>query len=233
MFIEKKLLKVLPRFFTANGTAEGLVTVSDVSGFFVKQQVSIQATGRETLFLEIKRVISNTQFYVGPKGNINNRTDLSAYLLSNMPNIQASEQDRPTITLQDHERAVYVEEPVVAKRSILVDELGRYYNDNNPLPVEFGSGATESLRILNLNLVLSNTNYILTLPDKTRRFEIKLRDNQGPLRFYDPINTAEFITIPKGAVYSNDAILPNNFQITVQSSQANSVLEVLAWVQNM
>lgn len=143
MFIEKKLLSVAPVLFTSNGTDKGLVTVNSIKGFFVKQKVTVKSISPVRVqLLEIKRVISDTQMLVGPPGQINAREDLSVYTISSGASIEAAEQDRPGITTADHERAVYVEEPVVAKRQILVDEKGDYYNADNRLPVNIDADIT-------------------------------------------------------------------------------------------
>jgi hypothetical protein len=71
---------------------------------------------------------------VGPiAGNINTFTNLSAYTTVASARVFANEQRRPTITSDDFERAVYEEEPTVAKRVILVDEFGNRINEDNPL----------------------------------------------------------------------------------------------------
>jgi hypothetical protein len=132
---EKRFAAVPAQVFTADGGANGSVSIADVRLFKVKQQVVITATGQTNLELEVKRIVNSTSMIVGPiAGNINAFTNLSAYTTAAGASIFANEQRRPTITSDDFERAVYEEEPVVAKRVILVDELGNKYDDNNPLP---------------------------------------------------------------------------------------------------
>jgi hypothetical protein len=75
---------------------------------------------------------------VGPKsGNINATTDVSSYTMALGANISANEQKRPTIGADDFERAVYEEEPTVAKRVVMVDKFGNKYDNTNPLPIAF------------------------------------------------------------------------------------------------
>lgn len=136
MAIERKLGLVSPVLFTSNGTAGGLVTVPDTKGFVVKAQVVLTANTLPNLQLEIKRVLSSTQFLVGEKGKIEQRANIQAYTTALNSSIYQPEQDRPGIMQEQHERAVYAEEPIMAKRSILVDEYGRYYNSQNPIPVD-------------------------------------------------------------------------------------------------
>lgn len=133
---EKRFALVPAQVFTADGGANGSVSIADTRLFKVKQQVVITATGQPNLdTLEVKKVLSLTQMIVGPQtGNINTFTDLSAYTTVAGARIFANEQKRPQISADDFERAVYEEEPTVAKRVILVDELGNKYDDDNPLP---------------------------------------------------------------------------------------------------
>jgi hypothetical protein len=63
------------------------------------------------------------------------------------PFVYAVVQDRPSIAPADYERAVYAEEPIVAKRVIMVDEFGNYYNEDNPFPInaEFSGSLSVNL----------------------------------------------------------------------------------------
>lgn len=135
MAFEKRFAAVPTQIFTANGGANGSVSIADTSLFKVKQQVVITATGQQNLELEVKKVLSPTSMIVGPiTGSINTFTDISAYTTAASANIFANEQKRPTIIDHEFERAVYEEEPAVAKRVILVDQFGNKYDDDNPLP---------------------------------------------------------------------------------------------------
>lgn len=132
---EKRFAAVPAQVFTADGGANGSVTIANTRLFKVKQQVIITATGQPNLELEVKKVLSATSLIVGPSpGPITAFKDLSAYTTVASAQIFANEQKRPTIDADSWERAVYEEEPVVAKRVILVDDLGNKYDDDNPLP---------------------------------------------------------------------------------------------------
>lgn len=135
MSLEKRFAAVPPQLFTVNGTANGVVTITDSSLFKVKQVVIVASTARSNLELEVKNVMSPTEIVVGPRtGNIFATTDISAYLTTDGANIFANEQKRPVITADEFERATYEEEPTVAKRAILVDEFGNKITQSNPLP---------------------------------------------------------------------------------------------------
>lgn len=149
--LEKRFPAVVPQSFTADGSPNGVVTIADTRLFKVKQHVKIAGTSLPTLSsIEVKEVLSITQMVVGPvSGSILTTTDVSQYTLAASSYIYCPDaQKRPNITADDFERAVYEEEPVVAKRVILVDDLGDKYNQNNPLPVAFdGTVSIGNVRI--------------------------------------------------------------------------------------
>lgn len=136
--LEKRLGAVSPQVFTANGGTNGVITIADTSPFRVKQEVFLSATSLPSLNdIEVKVVLSSTQLAVGPKsGNINARTDVSAYTTSLGAFIAANEQKRPSIPFEEFTRATYEEEPVVATRVVPVDQLGNIRNQDNPLPIK-------------------------------------------------------------------------------------------------
>lgn len=167
---EKRFAAVSAQLFTANGGTNGSISIADARLFKVKQHVIVSATGQTNLELEVKKVTSSTSMIVGPiTGSINTFTDLSAYTTASTASVFANEQRRPTITSDDFERAVYEEEPIVAKRVILVDELGNKYDTANPLPTNatvIGSVASTnattsiSASASNQTLLAANSNRI-------------------------------------------------------------------------
>jgi hypothetical protein len=134
--LEKSFPAVSPQLFTANGTANGVITIPDTRLFKVKQHIQITGTGLLTLNLEVKEVASINEMTVGPvNGSILATTDVSAYTTAVAAAVGCpAPQKRPTIGADDFERAVYEEEPVVAKRVILVDQYGRPMGgEDNPI----------------------------------------------------------------------------------------------------
>lgn len=119
--IEKLWSAVAPVQLTAAGNSRGLVTVTSTSGFKVKMTVTI-ADGPNNQLLEVKRVVNATQMFLGEKGDIKLRSDLSSFPAGSI--VWALEQPRNSIPLQEIDRATYEEEPAVARRTILVDQLG-------------------------------------------------------------------------------------------------------------
>jgi len=137
MALEKRFEAIPAQSFTADGTTDGLITVADATEYKVKQLVILSATSLPDLDqIEIKRVDSKTQMYVGPKGgSIDARTNISAYTVALGAAIIANEQIRTPIPQESIQRAVYEEEPTVALRVMPVDELGNDYSVDNPFPV--------------------------------------------------------------------------------------------------
>jgi hypothetical protein len=135
--LEKRFIAVPNQYILADGSVDGILVVPDASLFKVKQEVYIGGNTLPNLNdIEVKRVISPTQIAIGPKkGNIDARSDLSAYTLAKNCFIAANEQKRPSVPLEEFTRAVYEEEPTVAQRTVLVDKYGRRYDNENPLPV--------------------------------------------------------------------------------------------------
>jgi hypothetical protein len=132
------------KWFTASvalsvdGTAQGKLTVSDASGFYVKSKIRVTSNTQPALSLEIKRIEGTTDIYVGDiTADINHRVDMSAYLVADSAAIVLNEQIIPTIKPEDIRQAIYAREPIVADRNVLVDKYGRYYDGANPIPVEF------------------------------------------------------------------------------------------------
>jgi hypothetical protein len=215
MFFERKLVAVPPVLVTANGTANGLITVSSVRGFRVKQQVLIKATGGLIIPATVQKVISDTQIYLGPaKGpsykSINDRIDLTSVFLSNTPTLEAAEQERINITFEDRQRAMYVEEPVVAQRSILVDDLGRYYGTANPVPVRLSDGS------INIGTVNAELEVQLSHQDN----DPNVGDIHDSVRIGNGIY--EMTVNPDGSINTNNA-LPFGASLKSFYNEASSV----------
>lgn len=129
--IEKLWSAVAPVQLTASGNSRGLVTVTSTIGFKVKMAVTI-SDGSNAQLLEIKRIVGPNQMFLGEKGDIKLRSDLSAFSPGSI--IWALEQPRNSIPLQEIDRAIYEEEPAVALRTISVDPYGSPYSSSNPVP---------------------------------------------------------------------------------------------------
>lgn len=125
--LEKKWRAVSPQAFTSNGTDEGALQIEDACVFRVKQEVILKSdTETDGVQFIVNRIEPETDtIYVGRRGHgINDRADISAYLLADNATIEAEEQRRVPLDPEAAQRAVFEEEPVVANRVILVDKCG-------------------------------------------------------------------------------------------------------------
>lgn len=170
MAYEKRWEAVAPKTFLSDGDSEGRVEVANALDFHVKQEVLIKATGQNSTRLEVKEISSQTELYLGPKGKIELRSDLSSYTVAASATIEADIQDRPAIPDKEYERACFEEEPVVAKRVIQVDRLGQKYDSANPAP-----SLTSFLRDGNAQQVSENTGD----PSQNRPLPVKLQGLAG------------------------------------------------------
>lgn len=136
MAIERRLYAVPSQLLTANGQANGLISLPDSTLFKVKQVIFIASSTQSPVELEVKRVDDFTSIWIGPKsGPIDARFDAAAFLVADGAFIFANEQPRPGVPEQVIPRAVFEEEPALAIRSIAVDKLGNPWSAANPMPV--------------------------------------------------------------------------------------------------
>lgn len=141
MAIEKKYFSIDPVAFTGDGQESGLITVESTACFKVNMDVLISSDTQPESIYSIKRVVNETQMFIGPeKSNIKKRSDMTAFLASENASVRANEQDRPNIPPADYERAVYEEEPTVAKRVIPVNKWGEPNSPENPLFTQLSDG---------------------------------------------------------------------------------------------
>lgn len=137
----ERLWPAVTKSFITNGTARGTFQVSDSTGFYVKQTATLKSNTQPDLFLEIKRIDPDSTIHVGdPLKDINNRTDVSLYLVADTASIFAAEQKinagpKP----EEINNFEYERDPIKAKRVIPVDSRGRFYSSTNPIPVIDGS----------------------------------------------------------------------------------------------
>lgn len=230
MALEKRLSKVLPQLFTADGTANGRITINEACLFKVKQRVIVTADTLDDLLLEVKSVIDVTTLVVGPRGgSIYNVADVSAYTTALNASIEAKEQLRPAIPIQEIERFEYEEEPVVAKRTILVDKLGNLISGSNPLPVTSTENPVSG-EIINIVLANANQEYSQVLPVGTVALLLKAR-NKAKLRVaYTAGGTSSlFYTISPGAVLPLYNINAVNTTLYILSTKPNTTVELMLW----
>lgn len=142
MAIERKWDAVLPRSFTANGTAQGVITLNDTAGFKTKQLAYLKNnTIPNPLPVQVMKVLSPTKLIVGA---INAKLsgwmplDVSAWTVADGSVMGAEEQDKTANPPDgDHYKAIYESDPIVADRVVFVDKYGNFYDNNNPMPIIF------------------------------------------------------------------------------------------------
>lgn len=162
MAFERQWPAVPPRLFTADGGMQGQIQVADTRGFKVGQKAVLSAVGQPNLQIQIKRVMSETILLVGPIGSPYRqaiRTDISSYTVSASSYIFAESQDKTQVPANDRDEATYETEPTVAWRNVLVDQLGRYYETSNPIPVRLTDGS------VNIGTVNAEVNVALSAID--------------------------------------------------------------------
>jgi len=124
------------RAFTADGTATGKITIASTFGFYVSQHVVVKATSLPDKFLEIKQILSVTEMIVGPRDGTARYSAVDFYTVALNATVEAPEQSYGVDAENgDVLAAVYENHPIAAIRSILVDGLGQFYTEENPLPV--------------------------------------------------------------------------------------------------
>lgn len=165
MATERKWDAVPARAFTADGTAQGIITLADTGGFKTKQVAYLLKTATNPLPVQIKKVLSPTKLIVGA---VDNKIaswlplDISAYTVAAGCFIGAEEQDKVANPPDgDHYKAVYESDPTVADRVVFVDKYGNFYDNNNPLPIVFDG----TVQIGSVEVHGSNGNIIEPNPD--------------------------------------------------------------------
>lgn len=144
MAFERQWPSVSPRQLTANGGTLGQVQIANTRGFKVGMKAVLIAVGQNNLAVQIKRVMSETLLLVGPVGSPYSRaewTDISSYTTAASAYIYAEQQEKSKVPANDRDEATFDQEPTVAWRNVLVDQLGRYYETANPLPVRLSDGS--------------------------------------------------------------------------------------------
>jgi hypothetical protein len=241
MAIERKWGEIAPVAFTADGEDIGKVTVTDTFCFKVKMIVIVKADGKEPKRYQVKRVSNETEMFLGPEqGSLKNRSDLSSYTMAINPTVQAPEQARPEIPPADYERAVYEEEPTVAKRVFNVDKYGHPYTLDNPFPVdvvfnvdtiEFNNPNRQFFE--KLNIPAKNIEVSFLFPNNTKWYQIKARGYKDVIKVglsAGAIASGDYWEIAFGNSFTPEELVdfPNGYRLYFESKHKNNVdLEIL------
>ena len=237
---EKKWLRKLPVSFTSNGTTDGIVTISNSATYRVKMEVIIRSSTQQPVILEIKRVINNTQFYVGPINRpIIEYSDISNFLVADGANIEVPEQNRSKVPEEQVERITFEEDPINARRVFLVDEYGDQIDDNNPLPVTAtisGAGDPQSRFGYRIAYPVANTETSFSIPANTKKLYVAVERKDAILRVSfvangtDPSLANDFLTVEYGNSYWREGIKLVGKTMYYRANKGGIIVEIEAWV---
>ncbi len=211
----------------------GRIVVSSTKGLKVKQLISLSKVNIPAKLFQIKKVYSDTEFVVGePDRGINSTVVPTEY---NGGSAAVNQQQRNTIAEGYVIRSVYEEEPTMALRTIPVDWLGNEYTKSNPFPVDavinLDSNNPGVLHIQNVIITQANTEYSITVPDKTIQFGMRSRT---PAKIQYTFTLGEsgskFWTLPIGTVLEEKDLFLENTKIYLRTNKP-TVIEFKAWVQ--
>ena len=237
MAIEKRWAALAPIAFSADGTLDGVVTLATTARLHTKQKIYIQATAQSTQLLEVKRVLSHTQLVVGPQNqNLDATTDLSAYTVAAGAFLYAQEQPRPSIPLQEIERAVFEEEPVVATRVFPVDEWGNSYDAVNPLPVTvIAEPNPTTMQVFRIPYPTAGVEVSQVIPDNTKKLFVSIVGKRGVLRLSFITGgtvdgpTENYVVVEMGCSYDRENITLIGKTLYFQTNKSGCTIEMEAW----
>jgi hypothetical protein len=236
---EKNWEAVAPVSFTADGQANGVITVEDTCKFRAKQIVRIGSDTQSIQEFEVRTVLSETEMTVGKKGTrFDCLEDMTPFLVADNAEVSALQQLRPKISPDETLRYSYEEEPIVARRSVLVDQLGRVVKFiDGKLPIEgeisVGISAKKTPTIINIPVVNKDTQETIIIPSNVVEFELRIRDRASlQYSFVDGQTNTVFATLKAGGVYRESNLeLDNALNLYVESNKNNITIELKYWTK--
>jgi hypothetical protein len=240
MSIERLWESIPPRLFSANGKMSGEVPLVNARGFKVGMIVSVSSAALPTpATFKIKRVISNSIWVGAVDKGIENRLDMSAYLLADSAAMWATEQTKTNLSFEDRDYATFEHEPANARRVMAVDELGDPWNIDNPIPVIASVTVDASDPVANVvqNIttpITANTEFTISLPSNTKRWQVRVRDHlaKGRVAFIPGETLTNWWSLERGTIvdsYSMD--LPTSSNIYMSVDKASMTMEVFIWIK--
>lgn len=236
MAIEKLWKEIPPVLVKRDSPFIGGVAIDEKVPFREGMIVVLSADTLPNLRLKVRRFADGV-VYVSDVDS-NEFKDVSAYTVALNAKIESHEQTRDVITEKDQSRDRYERGPVNADRNVLVDKVGDYIDEQNPLPVEVqGTINAESnpIRnpfILNIPVPLANTEQVITIPAQAMTFLIKVRNGDSRMlySFVAGQSGTQFATLERGCFYKETGLdLLSPLNIYFQTTKPNQVIEVLYW----
>ncbi len=237
MSIERKWAYISPVTIAGVGPVFGSLTLSKDTEFRVGMEVILAKPPLQDRNLEIKNVNKNI-VYLGEVGKSNKLVDVSAYVSGT---IRSLEQPRKPIEEGDQAFDRYERGPVNADRVVIVDKVGEYYSQENPLPVTFPQDMPELEVTINgvklpiiFNIPVANENeeVSISIPQAAKRFLIKVRDGGSRMQLGYTMNGSgtNYITVERGSFYSEDNLeLTSSLNLYIQLTKPNQTIEIIYW----
>jgi hypothetical protein len=158
---------------------------------------------------------------------------MTAFLATENASIRANCQDRPSIPPEDYERAVYEEEPTVAKRVFNVDKYGKPFPTiTNPWPTVDTAPDFEPTHFESA-VATAGTPDTITIPGKKIQLVFVFNPNKGPSKnqtqdvlFITIDGSPQKTTVPRGA----SRYFPGTFDtLEVDTNNDGTNYEVIVW----
>lgn len=187
---------VAAQALTANGGADGLITIAKTDGFFVGQIVTLANNDPATEFFQVVEVPSPTTLYVSSLSNLGdkrhkaNASSAAAYTVAKASTIAAVQQNKrispPTTLMQD----VFAAEPITALRNMLVDSYGQPLNNKGDLQTLRSSTIMTTSYVNTNGLDIRGCNTVVLFIDVT-----KGSATGAFVRFYSSDDNATFYPV--------------------------------------
>lgn len=97
----------------------------------------------------------------------------------------------------------------------------------SPIEVTLESSSSSAF-IENITTVAANTEYNFVLPDETKRFAIRLRETDSPLKVKYQ-SGGNHILLPRGTSYSEENLVTDNVTLYFETELSNRTVEIIYW----
>jgi len=96
-----------------------------------------------------------------------------------------------------------------------------------PLTVTLETSATTA-NVVNVAMVNANQEYSFAVPNNTKRFMVKLRENTVPLKIKYS-SGGDYFILDSGSVYEEEQMVTNNVTLYFESEYNNRNVEIIYW----